>query len=194
MSEQVTILRGLTVEEYLDFAAARPSHEKWELIEGEPVLQATPSKPHQIIVANLLVALHASKAKQIASWLAFPGVGTRVTMSPHSLPEPDVMIIDGPVNDYLPFTVQAVVVFEVLSKSNSRADQKWRHKAYTSTVGLEHYVTIDARRVEIVRHDREDDWVPVQILRENLIFDLPAINVAIPLAEIYRWTPLWPNP
>lgn len=194
MSEQVTILRGLTVEEFLAFTDLRPDHERWELIEGEPVLQASPTSAHQMIVTNLGGILRNIRIETKAYWIAYAGVGTRVPSSPGSLPTPDLMIVAANVAPDSPVADQAIVLFEVLSKSNSRADQKWRHKVYTSTIGLEHYVTIDARKVEIVRHDREDDWVPVPITRENLVFDLPAINVAIPLAEIYRWTPLWPNP
>ena len=61
------------------------------------------------------------------------------------------MVIDGPDLDYLPFAGQAVVLFEVLSRANSSAGQTWRQKVYTATIGLEHYVTIDARKIEIVR-------------------------------------------
>ena len=53
-----TIKTGpMTVEEFYAFTDTRPDNEKWELIDGEPVLNAAPSRLHQRIVKNLIVAL-----------------------------------------------------------------------------------------------------------------------------------------
>jgi Uma2 family endonuclease len=47
----------MTVEEFYAFTDMRPDGEKWELIDGEPFLNAAPSRLHQRIVKNLIVAL-----------------------------------------------------------------------------------------------------------------------------------------
>ena len=47
----------MTVEEFYAFTDTRPDDEKWELIDGEPILNASPSPVHQWIVGNLIVAL-----------------------------------------------------------------------------------------------------------------------------------------
>ena len=47
----------MRAEEFFAFTATRPDDEKWELIEGEPVLNASASLHHQIIASNLIVAL-----------------------------------------------------------------------------------------------------------------------------------------
>lgn len=44
----------MTVEEFYTFTDARPDEEKWELIDGEPILNAAPSYHHQRILGNLL--------------------------------------------------------------------------------------------------------------------------------------------
>jgi len=45
-----TIKTGpMTVEEYFAFTETRPDNEKWELIDGEPILNASPSRSHQTI-------------------------------------------------------------------------------------------------------------------------------------------------
>ena len=49
-----TIKTGpMTVEEYFAFTDTRPDNEKWELIDGEPVLNASPSGLHQRILGIL---------------------------------------------------------------------------------------------------------------------------------------------
>lgn len=46
----------MTVADFYAFTDTRPDHEKWELIAGEPVLNAAPTEFHEAIVANVLVA------------------------------------------------------------------------------------------------------------------------------------------
>ncbi len=76
----------MTVEEFLAFTATRPDEERWELIEGVPVLNATPVDYHQIVCGNLVAHLLAQKVRIEAEWLPMIGIGTRVPVSPNSLP------------------------------------------------------------------------------------------------------------
>ena len=178
----------MTIEEFLQFTATRPDDEKWELIEGQPVLNATPTDFHQLIVANIIGELIAVRGSSSASWLVLPGVGTRVPISPRSLPEPDVMVKAQPgtgksVSD------EALVLFEVISPSNDAPDQAWRRKVYASIPNLQHYVTVQQKRVSVTRHDRANDWKVVQIDAIDATLELPALGGAIPLRTIYRDTP-----
>jgi Uma2 family endonuclease len=79
----------MTVEEFYAFTDMRPDEEKWELIDGEPVLNAAPSDPHQEIVRNLIVALTMRERERAAPWMVLPGLGVRV--SDIERPEPDVL-------------------------------------------------------------------------------------------------------
>ena len=40
----------MTIEEFLAFTDTRPEEERWELIEGVPVLNPSPIDHHQIVV------------------------------------------------------------------------------------------------------------------------------------------------
>ena len=87
-----TIKTGpMTVEEFYAFTDTRPDEEKWELIDGEPVLNASPSPLHQWIVGNLIVALGGRARGSHAEWAVLPGLGVRV--SDINRPEPDVLIV-----------------------------------------------------------------------------------------------------
>ena len=58
-----TIKTGpMTVEEYFAFTDTRPDNEKWELIDGEPILNASPSGLHQRILWNLAILLGNARA------------------------------------------------------------------------------------------------------------------------------------
>ena len=81
----------MTVEEFYAFTDTRPDDEKWELIGGEPILNAAPSKLHQRIVRNVIVALDNLQSELAAPWEVLPGIGVRI--SDIDRPEPDVVVV-----------------------------------------------------------------------------------------------------
>ena len=85
-----------------------------------------------------------------------------------------------------PVSDDAVVVFEVLSKSNTTADQAWRKRVYPSVPNCAHYVTVSLKSVEVTLFNRATGWKGelVDALKDRL--DLSAIGVALPLEDIYR--------
>ena len=82
------------------------------------------------------------------------------------------------------------MVFEVLSKSNTKSDQAWRKRVYASIANCQHYVTVATKSAEIVRYDRSSDWSGHVTRGLGSRFSLPALEIEIPTSEIYRWTPI----
>jgi Uma2 family endonuclease len=179
----------LTAEEFLAFTATRPDDERWELIEGVPELNASPVNVHQIIVANLTTRLMLHKERLNASWIPSPGIGTIVPASPRSLPRPDLFVQEGPAT-WEHTTADALVIFEVLSRSNRKADRAWRRRVYASVPNCQHYVTVSLKAAGVTCHDRSRSWKARTLKGLAASLDLTALDVSIPLAEIYRYTPL----
>lgn len=105
----------MTVDEFYAFTDARPDEEKWELIDGEAVLNASPAFIHQRIVGNILFALTSLERAGDVSWTVIPGIGALI--SDTSRPEPDVMVlpkIDASVASPVRHTRDASVLFEVV--------------------------------------------------------------------------------
>jgi len=179
----------MTIEEFLAFTDTRPNEERWELVEGVPILNASPVEFHQVVATNISTFLMNHKNATSASWTPMLGVGTRVPVSPNSLPQPDVFVKQG-APTALPVTDDALVIFEVLSRSNTKADQEWRKRVYSSIPNCQHYVTISLKSVEVCVFDRGTNW---QLRRSRNLVDrleLTALGVELPLSAIYRWTPL----
>src|SRR5690349_8897269 len=137
MDDQVRKTEPMSVEEYFAFADTRPDDEKWELIDGEPVLQASPNETHQTIVDNVLGLLHVIRRERRPSWKSMPGIGLRT--APASLPEPDVLIrpktprVGRECDD-------AIVAIEVLSESTADRDLRWKRRAYARLASVMYYV------------------------------------------------------
>ena len=189
MSAKLAEADQMTIEEFLGFYDSRPDGEKWELIEGKACMSPSPTDWHQIICGNVLHALLSFKQSENASWLPMIGIGTRVPISPNSLPQPDVFVKAG-VATGSSITDDALVLFEVLSKSNTRADRAWRKRVYASVPNCQHYVTVGTGHAEVIRHDRADGWQEHVVVGLHSSLELPALHVTIPLVEIYRWTPI----
>ena len=187
-----TIKTGpMTVEEYFAFTDTRPDNEKWELIDGEPILNASPSGLHQTIFVNLVYVLAALRRQEQRSWEAIPGIGVRV--SDTSLPEPDVFILPAGTirrNPYGRETRDVLVVFEILSPSTADRDLRWKRTAYTSLPSLTHYVVIAQDAVDVVVFARETGFAERRLRSLSETLDLPAFGISLPLAEIYRDTGL----
>jgi Uma2 family endonuclease len=136
-----TIKTGpMTVEEYFAFTDTRPDNEKWELIDGEPILNVSPSNLHQTILLDLAFLLGSIQRQRQQSWLAMPGIGVRV--SDTSLPEPDIFIVPAGAAKWDPYgrqTSDAIVTIEILSPSTADRDLRWKKTAYTSLPSLTHY-------------------------------------------------------
>jgi Uma2 family endonuclease len=179
----------MTIEEFLAFTETRPDDERWELIEGIPVMQASATRIHQTIVANIVTALRSEKARLKAPWHVLLGVGTRVPLSPNSLPQPDVMVTEEPATSESS-SMDGLVLFEVLSKSNTKSDRLWRLGVYKSVPNCQHYVTIEQTRVEVVCYDRAGGWQPRKLVELQHDLELMALGAALPLSEIYFDTPL----
>lgn len=180
----------MTVEEFYAFTDTRPDEEKWELIGGEPVLNAAPSPTHQWIVRNVVVALCNRERELNAPWAVLPGLGVRV--SDTDRPEPDVLVIpsDHRSLDQRRDRNDVIVAFEVLSPSTKARDLRWKRTAYTSLPSLTHYIVIAQDTVEVVAFAREDDFVERRFRSIDETIELRSLGISLPAAEIYRDTGL----
>ena len=187
-----TIKTGpMTVDEFYEFTDRRPDEEKWELIDGEPILNAAPSPLHQWIVKNLLVALTLLERAPAATWAVLPELGVRVSET--NRPEPDVVIVPrtGVSLDLQTRDLRdPLVAFEVLSPSTKDRDLRWKRAAYTSLASLTHYVVIAQDAVEVVVFARENGFSEQRLRSLNDSVDVPALGISLLLAEIYRGTGL----
>ena len=179
--------RPMKVEEFYAFTDARPDNEKWELIEGEPVLNASPSRWHQRIIKNLTFVLATIERESEVSWEVLPGLGVRVSET--NRPEPDVLILPKHGQSADPQgrdRNDIVVAFEILSPSTADRDLRWKRTAYTSLPSLTHYVVIAQDAVDIVVFAREAGFAEQRLRSLDQSLELPALGISLPLAEIYR--------
>ncbi len=175
----------MMAEEFFAFTASRPDGEKWELVEGEPVLSPGANYVHQTIVGNLIIAL--GRTARPAPWIAIPGIGAEVSKT--NIPIPDVLVRPADLlNDWK--CDDMIVAFEVLSPSTADRDLRWKRKAYAWLASLRHYVVVAQDAVEAVIYDRTSGFAEQRIEGLGAKLDLPALDIAVPLEDVYRHTGL----
>lgn len=181
----------MTIEEFYAFTDGRPDNEKWELIDGEPVLHASPSSAHQRIMLNVAAYLRSLAIQGPQVWEVLPGLGVRV--SDVNRPEPDVLVLPKAAPPLAPSERDRddiIVAFEVLSPSTADRDLRWKRAAYTSIPSLTHYVVIAQDALDVVVFARESGFAEQRFRSRDDVIDFPTLGVALPLAEIYRDTGL----
>jgi Uma2 family endonuclease len=184
MDVSVRTAEPMSVEEYFAFTDTRPDNEKWELIDGEPVLQASPTTRHQRIVLNVSYCLEAIRRERRPSWIVIPGIGVRI--SDTSLPEPDILIRPDSGNELSRECDDAIVAIEVLSESTADRDLRWKRKAYARVASVMWYVVIAQDAVEVLVYARASNFAEQRLESLAATLDLPPLGISLPLAEIYR--------
>lgn len=187
MGTPTAVSGGMTIDQFYAFTDTRPDEEDWELIAGEPVLNAAGVTPsHAKIVTNVLAALSNREREIDATWVAAPDVGVRV--SDHDIPEPDIVVFpdradrrrsDRNIDD-------PIVVTEVLSPFTRDADLGWKRNGYTTLASLTHSIVIAQDEVDVTVFARENRFRGRTLHSRDDVIELTSLDASLPLSEIYR--------
>ena len=127
-----TIKTGpMTVGEFYAFTDTRPDEEKWELIDGEPILNASPHQTSPEILGfvgnlrRLCSERHASSVllgKYSRVWASACRTSTVPNPTSWSFREPAVLIANSLERD----RSDVIVALEILSPSTRDRDLRWK--------------------------------------------------------------------
>ncbi len=176
------------VAEFVEMIAPYPDEERWELLEGEPVLMSPQTERHQVLVGNIFV-----RCRQLAKargCVALPGLGLLSDKVNDYAPIPDVVVRCGdPVAGG--YAKDPVLVAEVLSPSTMHWDRGGKLRFYQSIPTLEAILIVyqDEVRIEAWLRDggtwrREVRQGPAASL------DLSALGGTLALSDVYDGIPL----
>lgn len=174
----------MTVPDFIEMIRPYPDEERWELLEGVPLLMAPQSERHQIIVGNLLASLR---------WLArpegcmtLPGLGLLNDTIDDYAPIPDVVVRCGPRLDG-GYARDPVLLAEVLSPSTMNNDRGRKIDFYRTIPTLRTILVVyqDEVRVEAWQRD-EAEWRREVLVRRAASLPLPELNGELKLSEVYE--------
>lgn len=183
-------IKGMSEGEFFEFLQTQD--ERWELVDGQPVMMAGANQRHQAVVANtagsLFGKLRGSKCRPTTA-------DTAVRLPSGSVRFPDVVVDCGPRNDESMEATTPTVVIEVLSRSTRTFDAQVKVIEYKSDPTIKCIVLIDPDDACSILHRRGSGGWEETIYRDiDDVIDLPEIGASLTLREIYdglEFKPKW---
>ena len=179
---------------FWDFIETRPDEEKWELIEGQIVMQARPSLIHQVVVVNLQRLLNAALERSGSSWIAIhdPAIDLRPFITGHTY-VPDVAVIEHDRN----VVDGCCLAAEILSPSDHRKLPGTRQKkidvkraGYEALPLCEAVLLIELKSRALALSVRNGEtWTRTRLTGDDRLV-LPGFGLDCATADLYVHTPL----
>lgn len=174
-----------TVEEY--FALEEKSEDRHEYFNGEIFVMSGGSSNHSLITTNMIVAL---KTRLRGRGCRTYDANIRIKNSTGLYTYADASVICGEIL-FAPgrtdTVTNPVIIIEVLSDSTRNYDRGLKGKRYMTIPSLKYYVLIEQKGSFVELREKAGDGKWLLTTFENLedVLDLPELDIAIPLTEIY---------
>ena len=182
------------------FREDRPKEEKWELIDGVPMMMPPPTLVHQRISGNIERLLNSKLEKVKPQWFADQEIGIRLPDDDRYNPEPDVTVIDAAIEIDQIYAERFYFVAEVLSNANRPEQRAGSDKPIVLAAKIDFYklhehcrsvLIVQQNCVEADLYVKSNDWRLTELRAPADRIVLPDIGDIGPLAALYRHTPLW---
>jgi Uma2 family endonuclease len=152
----------MSVDAFRTFQVGRPDGERWELIDGRPIMMPPPTILHQVIASNLSRQLDAALADRDEELVVIqaPGVNLGLTAEdfqaigrkPSYAPEPDVAVLRFTGAPDERFASSVILFAEVVSSTDETAHAEGR--AWIEVKAELYRAHRDCQAVLVIEQDR----------------------------------------
>jgi len=180
----------LSTEAFRAWTETRPDEERWELIDGVPMMMTPPTKAHQRIASNLERLLNDALV-HTPERAAYQRVGLNLGPVVENYdPEPDVVVIDVAESPDERYADRFYLIAEVVSASD-RPKIEGKREIYKLHAACNCILTIQQDRHEL-RIDRRagNGWTTQILTRPADELVVTDFGLRCTLADLYRGTPL----
>jgi Uma2 family endonuclease len=184
----------LSVAAFRAWLQSRPDEERWELIDGVPMMMAPPTRDHQRIASNLERLLNDALEVHRPGLSAYQRVGLDLgSVAEHYDPEPDVAVVDANAGGDARYSDRFYLAAEVVSETDrGTADGKCeiykRHSHCISVLVVrqdQYEVSISARA--------GDTWNTTVLSSPGDELVLSEMGLRCVVADLYKGTAVRPS-
>ena len=184
------------------FAWLERQETKYELVDGQPVPRRAPdpvtgmvgaNRRHDRITTNLVGMLY----NRLRGQPCRPGTSdTAIRIPGRGIRYPDAAVDCGRPSDTDLTAAEPAMAAEVLSPSTSGFDQSIKLEEYRSVPTLRYILVIDPMQPRLLLHTRgaEGHWSAERIAGLEAVAALPALDIELPLGELYEGLTFAPLP
>lgn len=211
MVEDVAGQRWMSLHEFRRFQAIRPDDERWELVDGVPVLMTPARLGHARMAGNVERLLSDALETFDPTRIALQQIGVDLGLAAETLaglgrvagyaPQPDVGVIDAVFDADQRFARRLYVAVEVSSSTDDdwlpSVEMHWieaKTRIYQAHPHCEAVIILEQHRTEVRLVQRSGSIWRTTVLTEpddDLI--VPTCGVACRLGDLYRGTSLAPG-
>ena len=185
-----------TVERFRDFIETRPDEERWELIDGVPIMMTPPTFIHNRLASNLESLLNEVHRPDL---VAFQRMGLNLFPEWDTYqPEPDVSVVDADIDFGDRYARRFYLAAEIVSGSDerrlgargsTRLDLKralYRDHPFCLAV-----VVVEQDLMLLQLEQRTDEgWLASSLTEADDPLAIDAFGLRCRLRDLYRNTPL----
>lgn len=187
---KIRSVEKLSDEEYLAFLDTRPSHERWQLLDGVAMMMPPPTLRHQAVARNLGFELNLHFRTTGLALSALQEIGLIVPNVERFRPECDVAVLDDGADLDTSYAARFFLAAEILSESNTDEEIEMKRQWYAAHPDNLYCLVISQTEVRVEIWSRASGWQRLELTRLDQSVELSEWKCSIPLAAVYRGTPL----
>lgn len=181
----------LSLETYLAFLSTRAHEERWQLIDGVPVMMERPLIRHQLIRTNVALQLANALEKTRPDLTALHGIALSFDGHPDFLPMVDVAVVELPADDRI-FTSRFFLAAEVLSHTDTEEHIDLKVERYAEQEHNLYTVLIAQTEMRVELSMRESGWHGTVLRGDDAVLELPEFGFRCALRDLYTNTTVQP--
>ena len=183
----------LTMAQFRAFRDERPKEEKWELIDGVPLLPDRPTIMHQRIGSRLEELLNCRLESARPEWHAVFRASVWLRGDKAYNPWPDITVTDAAIERGQIYVRRFYFVAEMLSESDKKAVLEAKLRYYQDHEHNRCVLFVHQDRVYADQYDREGAiWRSRELQEARAPLTFPDIGTVGCLGDLYKSTPLDP--
>ena len=189
MSQSTGQSVDMDLDDFEELIADMPSDERWELIGGRVVRMMVGARwQHNVIIQNTAYGLRERFRARGSSCRTFTETFYLKSRSLKRSTLPDVIVRCGALDELATSLDDPKVLVEVVSPGSESRDRVEKWKIDRRLTSLEHYVLVERDKAAIDGFDWNGEaWASRRTIEGlDASLDLPAVDVSIPLLEIYQ--------
>lgn len=179
--------KPLRLDEFNELLADAPEDERWELLFGRVIRMMGGARwEHAQLVSNLHFGLRRRLEAAASPCRVFTETFRVEIDAVDSSLMPDITVFCSPLAPGATSLSHPKVLMEILSRGTAYRHGGERREAYQRLPSLRHHALVEQAKPAVHVFDRhEESWSERHLDGLGASLELPALDVAIPLAEIY---------
>lgn len=179
------VRKKMTVEEFFQWQLGQDRN--YELVDGVPVLTVKAmtgaTSRHDTVTVNTIILL----GNQLRGKPCRPRTSDQSVRTFRGTRRPDISVECGRPDDRAMAVDEPRVVIEILSPSTTRYDRFQKLEEYKQHEAIRVILLIDTEQPRATVWRRgENGWSHSELEGLEAVIELPEIEAALPLAELYR--------